>query len=404
MMANENRERDSARREFLKHAAAATLAMGAAGSSRAYAQEEPSSIDMSEVTSFVEGQIEDGHVPGALLMASLKGKVFFEQYWGTCCDGTRRDVSFDGDTLHFLASFSKVVSATVVAMVQEEGLLDYDEPVSTYIPEFTGGGKDTITLRHLLTHSAGIPSVSFGPPVTPEQWQACLDKVCAADTEWPPGSRTLYHALSAMFVAAEAVRRVSGMQPWPTICRERLFKPLGAQSMTFALPPEGTPVSLAPQRKELPCPLDADHYGLLGHPAGGCLSTPGDVLKVLQLHLDGGSCNGKQLLKAETVAEMQRVQYADAIAGAVKEGRSSKHEFWGLGWLTRGTTTTGWFGFGDQVSERAFGHAGLDTVIGIADPETGLAFTFITTDSPSSNPQTVLIRNTVTNLVAKAVV
>ncbi|MCF6287148.1 MAG: beta-lactamase family protein, partial [Candidatus Hydrogenedentes bacterium] len=289
------------------------------------------------------------------------------------------------------------------ALAQQDGLLDYDAPVSTYIPEFKGGGKESITLRHLLTHSAGIPSVAFTDVLTPEKWQAGVDAFCAAKVEWPPGSKTAYHALSGAFVAAEAVRRVSGMKSWPDICRERLFDPLGATSLTFGLPPAGTPVSLGPQPRELPAALDGAHFGLLGHPAGGCIGAPRDVLKVLQLFLNGGTWEGKILLKPETVDEMLRVQYMEERLSAIKAGKKPTHEFWGLGWLTRGDTNTGWFGFGDQISEASFGHAGLDTVIGVADPETKLSLVFITTDSPKTPEQTTLLRNTVTNLVAKAI-
>ena len=92
-------------------------------------------------------------------------------------------------------------------MVCQDGLLNYDKPISTYIPEFTGDGKETITLRRLLTHSAGIPNVPLKAVDTEDKWQAALKALCAAKVEWQPGSRTLYHGLTGHFLAADVVRR-----------------------------------------------------------------------------------------------------------------------------------------------------------------------------------------------------
>jgi len=362
----------------------------------------PDRAALEKAAAFVESECRAKRFPGAALVVTHHAKVCLERYVGTYCNGKERALPFDGSVRNLLCSFSKPVSATVVAMAHQDGKLDYDVPVSTYIPEFTGGGKESITLRHLLTHSAGIPSVVLGQVLTDEQWAEALRVVCAAKTEWAPGSRTAYHALSGMFVAAEAVRRVSDMKPWKAICQERLFDPIGAKSMTYGLPPEGASYAISPQPKELPADMRSGVIGLAGHPAGGCFGTPADMLRFLQLHLNLGQWHGKTLLRRDEAVEMQRVQYAAQIDAAVAAGAKPTHEFWGLSWLLRGTTTTGWFGFGDKVSPRAFGHAGVDTVIGIADPDIDMALAFVTTDSPGPPEETVRVRNTVTNLVAAA--
>jgi len=352
---------------------------------------------------FLDKEFAKGSFPGASLVATRHGKMFLEEYRGTYCNGQTRDVPVDGKQLNMVYSFSKVVTATVVVMVHQDGLLDYDAPVSTYLPGFKGGGKDGITLRQCLTHSAGIPSVQgFGSALDDATWQKNVDAVCAHETEWEPGSKTAYHGLSGKFVAAACARVVCGMKPWNEICRERLFDPIGAKSMTFGLPPADAQVALTPQPKDLPTPLDPAHFGMLGHPGGGGFARTEDMLRLLNMHLDGGVWNGKRLIEKDAFAEMHRVQYANEIEAAVAAGKAPTHEFWALGWLTRGTTKTGWFGFGDTVSEEAYGHAGIDTVIGLADPESGLALTYLTTDSPKSGEETTRMRNEATNLVAKA--
>ena len=401
------------RREFIRRASltGATLFTTALdGGAQGDPVPEPTTVDLAEVgvdpkqleraTSFVASEVESGTVPGAALVASRAGKCFLQGYWGTYCDGFRSDAPYGADAVNLLYSFSKVVSATVVIMAYQDGLLDLDEPVATYIPEIAGSGREAITLRHLLTHSAGIPSVQLGPAGTEEQWQQCVETVCSSELEWEPGSRTAYHGFSGLFVAAEAVRRVSNMTPWQEICRQRLFAPLGTEHLSFELPPEGTPVAMTPRPAELPFPPDAAHLPFLGHPAGGAFGSPDDILKLLHLHLNEGVWEGKRLLQEEAFREMHRLQYADEIAAASEAGQQPKHEFWELGWLRRGTTNEHWFGFGDRTSERTFGHAGINTVIGLADPESSLALAFLTTSSPASDAETMRLRNTVTNLVA----
>lgn len=354
---------------------------------------------------FMDAEKAAGTFPGAAVIAFHDGKIRFERQIGTYCGLRGRELALDGRVLHPLYSFSKVVSATVIAMVVAEGLLEWDKPVRAYIPEFTGGGKDEITLRHLLTHGAGIPRAPLGMVPNETAWQEAVKVACAATTEWEPGTRTAYHGLSGQFVAAEAVRRVSGGKPWAAICRERLFQPLGADTLTFELPPESTPVALTPQPQELPTSLAAG-LPFAGHPGGGCLGTPADALKVLQLHLNRGKWRGKRLLRENVWREMHTVQYAKEIAAARQAGKGPVHEPFGLGPLLRGegpkSGAHDWFGFANQPSPTVFGHAGISTVIGVGDPATGSALFFVTTDVPKPEARTATLRNGITDRVLAA--
>lgn len=357
---------------------------------------------LQQAIDFVSQEQAAGSFPGAALAATRHGRLFLERYWGTYSSSERRDNPYDGGVVNMVYSFSKAISATVVVMAHQKGFLDYDVPVSSYLPEFKGGGKEAITVRHLLTHAAGLPTVPLGPVADEEQWDRAIATLCAAEVEWEPGSRTAYHALSGLLLAAEVVRRKVDRKPWEQLCREWLFEPLGAKSFTFQVPSDSARIALTPQPSELPWPLTVEHFPHLGHPAGGAFATPIDMLRLLQLHLNEGLWQGQQLLEKAECREMQRVQYAEQIAKAVQAGQTPTHEFWGLAWLLRGTTQEHWFGFGNALSERTFGHAGINTVIGLADPESELALVFLTTDSPRSDAETVRLRNTVTNLVARA--
>ncbi len=359
---------------------------------------------LARVVAFIKAEITAGTIPGAGLVATRKGRKFVEHFEGNYRDATGEDKPFHLGVSNPLFSFSKGLGATVAVLVKQEGLIDFDVPVSTYIPEYKGGGKDETTLRHLLTHAAGIPGVSHGAVDTEEGWNAYLAKLCAAEVEWPVGSRTGYHGLSGLFVVAEAIRRVSGMQSWEAICRERLFAPVGAESFTFAPPRGEGPVSVLPGYFDSIAP---GANGIGAHPAGGCFGTPDDMLRVLNMINHGGTWNGTRLLKPEALQEMLSVQYADAIAKDVAEGRAPAHEPWGLGWLVRGTAPRcdggAWFGFGDSKSPTLFGHAGVDTIYGVGDPARDLAFVFTMTGKLSTADESTRIRREVSNLLQEAV-
>lgn len=350
---------------------------------------------------FIEAELAGGRFPGAALVVTRGQRTVLERTWGTYCSTTKRDEPYHPGVMNMLYSFSKVVSATVMVLVKQDGLLDYDLPVWRYIPEFRSGNKEAITLRHLLTHSAGIPNVALGSVFDEEGWQTALRACCAHEIEWPAGSKSVYHGISGMFMAAEVVRRVSDYAPWETICQQRLFKPLGV-SFSFLPPTEDLALALTPQPKEIPCLLGPKTYPALGHPGAGCFGTVADAQRLLNLHLQKGEWQGQQIILPCAFDEMHRVQYAQQINQAQQSDQIPQHEYWSLGWLTRGKTTTGWFGFGDRAAESSFGHAGIDTVMSVADPERHLAITFLTTDSPRPSEETTRLRDTVTNLVVAA--
>ena len=362
------------------------------------------SVALQRVTAFIEAELAACTFPGAALVATRHGRTFIERYWGTYCGLERPGLPYDGSVVNMLFSFSKGISATVIVMARQEGLIDYDVPVRTYIPEFTGGGKDGITIRQLLTHAAGLVNAGHGTVATQADFDRSIQQLCQAKIDWEPGSKNSYHGASAMMLAAEAVRRVSGMPTWEDLCREHLFQPLGTTSLTFRPAPlPGAPLAVTPFSKEQPFVLDAAHCWQLCNPAAGAFGTIADVLKLLQLHLNGGVWNGRQLIQPEALREMHTIQNDALIEAALARGEDPVREYWGLGWQLRGKSTQGWFGFGNVASPRAFGHAGIDTVMTVADPERDVALAFLTTDSPKPGDKTIPVRNTVTNLLMAAV-
>jgi len=358
----------------------------------------------SNVTMDILNQaVKEALVPGAAIVASKGGVIRLGAALGTYCRLNDREAPLTLETRHPLYSFSKLITGTVVAIARSEGRLDYSDLVSKHIPEFKGGGKDVITLRQCLTHSAGLNKVESVSVFDAARWNKALEALCAAEVAWPPGSRTVYHGWSGAFLAAECVRRTNGGKPWPEICREKLFAPIGAASLSFDLPQADAPVAIVPQPDALkPLPTTAAAaFAYAGQPGAGCFGTLEDALKVLQLQQ--GVWESKTLIGKETFRELHTVQYAAEINSARAAGKSPTHEPWGLGPLMRGNgpacDSHRWFGFYNQSSLGIFGHAGIDTLIGVGDLKSGIAFTFATTNSPKPAAKTIELRNKVTDSV-----
>lgn len=354
---------------------------------------------LAEAERFISDELARLSLPGAGLVLARHGSIVLERYWGTCCTMGRPDQPYDGTILNQLYSYSKIITSTVVAMLHQEGLLDYDAPICRYVPQFAGEGREAITLRHCLTHSTGIPNPPLPQVHTSQAWVQAVEVMCREVPAWPPGSRTAYHGRSGSFLAAEAALRVTGAADWDQLCRARLFGPLGADSLSFAVPKDPKRIAVTPHPGQVPQQLETE---CLGHPGAGCFGTLRDAIRVLQLQLNGGGWNGRSLLTQGEMDLVRAVQYADQIAAAKAANEKPQHEFWGLGWLLRGTTTSGWFGFGKLASPRSFGHAGIGTIMGIADPDRDLAIMFSITSEPGGD-DVVKVRNGVTDRLVAAV-
>lgn len=177
----------------------------------------------------------------------------------------RRGATIDRDTLFWAGSTAKGVATTVAHVLVEGGELAYDMPLVQVWPEFGADGKDKVTLRHVLLHTAGVPGV---PPDTTAADLCDWDRMCAVIAEaepwWEPGTRFGYHAKTFGFLLGETIRRVTG-KPISTLLRELVTGPLGvADDVHFGVPErllprvarQVTSNDPAPVRPEPGSPLD----------------------------------------------------------------------------------------------------------------------------------------------------
>ena len=196
---------------------------------------------------FLDSAVADGAAPGAVLGVSFAGRHF---YHATGRLGTDDSTPPDSSTIYDLASLTKVVGLTTAVMLAlQDHRIELDVPVTRYVPAFSGGEKPRVTLRHLLTHSSGLPAWRPLHRETDDRDAALvLADTTALDTA--PGSRFVYSDLGAI-VLTQAIERAYG-ERLDSLLARRVFVPLGLASTMFlppaALLPRIAPTELDPWR------------------------------------------------------------------------------------------------------------------------------------------------------------
>ncbi|MBC6460585.1 serine hydrolase domain-containing protein [Actinomadura sp. HBU206391] len=188
-----------------------------------------------QVQEAIDRLVESGGETGLQVAVYRHGEPLVDAVAGVADPATGRPVT--SGTPFFSTSVGKGVTATVVHVLAERGALDYDTPIARLWPEFGAHGKQGVTVRHALAHTAGVP----GLPADTRPEDLCdWDKMCAviADAEpwWEPGTRTGYHAQSYGYILGEVIRRVTG-RPISQVLREEVAGPLGvADELYFGVP------------------------------------------------------------------------------------------------------------------------------------------------------------------------
>jgi len=319
----------------------------------------PKSVGMSatrlaSIDRIVARGIKAGGYPGASVVVGRKGYAVFQKGFGKL-GWTISSPRVSADkSIYDLASLTKVVGTTTAAMVLfDQGRLDLDAPVSTYLPAFSGGWKDSVTVRQLLTHRSGLPAGRdlWRIARTADEARAA---VLATNLECRPGQCYIYSDLGAD-VLGFVVEAIAG-ESLDNFLHDKVFEPLGmtdtffrpADSLTYRI----APTEIAPPRGY---PLqgqvhDENAYalgGVAGH--AGLFSTAADLSIFAQMMLNGGEYNGVRILSDTTVALFTR-----RAAGTRA-----------LGW----DTADGDGGSGRFLDSHAYGHTGYTGTSIWIDPE-----------------------------------
>jgi len=193
-----------------------------------------------QVQDLINGLVQSGSEDGLQVAVYRRGELLVDAVAG---DATLISTDQDAarpvapDTLFWSASTGKAVTSTLLHVLVEQGVLDYSTPIAAWWPEFGAHGKGGATLRHLLTHSVGVPAIPADTTIEQlADWQYMTAVIADSRPWWVPGEPVGYHAVTFGFIAGEIVRRATG-QPLPQILLDRITGPLGvADELYFSVP------------------------------------------------------------------------------------------------------------------------------------------------------------------------
>jgi CubicO group peptidase (beta-lactamase class C family) len=272
-------------------------------------------------------------------------------------------------------SSTKPVAAIAVAKLWEDERLELDDPVAHHIPEFAAGGKERVTIRHLLTHTGGVRMLDTGWPAL--GWDGVVAKVCAQRLEprWEPGRKAGYHLASSWFVLGEIVRRLDG-RPFERWVREELFEPLGAADCWIGMPEaQAMDARIAPM-------FDSGAAGLTENgatrpdrltvcsPGGNGCGPIGQLALVYRMLARRGELGGRRFLRPQTIEALvarHRVGMVDATFRTKLD--------WGLGFIVNSAhygEAAVPYGYGPHAGPRTWGHSGARSSTAFHDPDAGL--------------------------------
>ncbi len=357
----------------------------------------------------VEREIKQHHLPGAVVLVARNGGVVWRKAYGARAVEPARE-PMTADTIFDVASLTKVVAtATSIMILVERGKIRLNDPLSTYIPEIKGEGRERITLELLLTHRAG-----YAPDFDlKDRWRGydeAIKRLIREPLRNPPGAKFVYSDINYIALG-EVVHRASGLT-LDQFALRNIFIPLGMRHTGFR-PKAKLRARIAPTEKrrgqlsylgDKPqgSEADADKWlrgevhdptsyrmgGVAGH--AGLFSTADDLAIYCQMILNGGQYRGVRILGPLTVAEMTRPRL-------VSEGGWTR----GLGWDINTSFSTN---RGDFFPLGSFGHTGFTGTSLWIDPASKMFVVFLSNRvHPDGKGDVASLRGRVASIAAGAV-
>ncbi|MFJ9023999.1 serine hydrolase domain-containing protein [Streptomyces sp. NPDC102259] len=353
----------------------------------------------------------DGGDVGGSVAVFVDGEPVVD-VWGGFADAAR-EVPWQRDTIVNVYSVTKTMTALCALVLADRDELDPEAPVARYWPEFATAGKESVLVRHLLSHTAGLPDWD-GPVAEIYDWQAATARLAAQTPQWEPGSAAGYHSLTQGFLVGEVVRRITGRTPGEFFADE-IAGPLGADfrmglpaehdhRVALTVPPpsrgedyiagaandEAAPTGATPSPATPTVPTairlrdgNSVAWRRAQIPAASGFGNARSVALVQSAMACGGSVRGVRLLSREGVDRAWEEQFSG------EDRRLGMPISWGLGYGRFGGTY-GWGGWGgstvmiepearmvvayvtNQMREPAADTRGLDIVMAAYDGLKGL--------------------------------
>jgi CubicO group peptidase (beta-lactamase class C family) len=323
---------------------------------------------MSEFTrtrATIEAGSKEGLHLGAQLCVMRRGEWLIDEAFGQAREG----VAMSRDSLTLWLSAGKPITAVAIAQLVERGSLNWDTRVAEVIPEFAQQGKDAVTIRHLLTHTAGLRHADDINATLP--WEEQIARIGALPLEpnWIPGKRAGYHVWATWQLLGEIVQRVSGTAA-DEFARQNIFLPLGIRDSWLALDEQliqqyGARLAWVYDTSGGVTKPRDDWNGVDGmkrcRPGGNARGPVHELARFYEALRRGG----ENILNRETVSLVTSRQRA----GMLDETFQFKMD-WGLGFILN-SNRDGFqmpYGYGRYASRDTFGHSGNQASCTFCDP------------------------------------
>lgn len=322
---------------------------------------------LRSVDSLMNASIADRAFPGAAVAVGRNGVLTKIDAFGYFT--YEKKVPVTTASLFDLASLTKVVGTTTAAMkLYDQGRLDLDDRVIDYLPEFGQGGKSDVTIRHLLTHTAGL--IPFRPfhQIGITERQDLIDSIMAEDLLYEPGTESRYSDLG-MITLMLVIETITG-QPFAEWVEANVFEPLemsatgyrGHRPDTAIVPTEFDELF---RNRLIQGEVHDEAAWILGGVSGhaGLFSTVDDLSRFAFMLTNDGYVNGRQFVDPETIHTFTQPQNPD------------KHTR-GLGWDTK--NPEGYSSAGELFGPNSFGHTGFTGTSLWIDPDQDLFVILLT--------------------------
>jgi len=356
---------------------------------------------LSGVHSSMQSFVDSHDLSGAVTVVATRDKIIDCEAVGLANIETKE--AMRPDSLFWIASMTKPVTAVALLMLQDEGKLNVSDPVAKYIPEFadlkTPSGKPAnLTIAQMMTHTSGLGEGDKEAAAKAHTLAELIPLFLAAPMQYEPGSRWNY-TQSGINATARIIEIASGM-PFDVFVQKRIFDPLGMNDTTFypARKPSAHRV-IGYKKNQATGMLEAkplaSSFGVEGHPPlgnGGIFSTGPDYARFCQMLLGRGSFRGKQFLSPEAMRLLTTVQTGDLPTGFLQGpeyGNRGTNYGWGIGTcIVRAPHP----GVAEVLSPGTFGHGGAWGTQAWIDPVRGVTYVLMVQRPDSGNSDASEVR------------
>ena len=351
-------------------------------------QKEIHKPDFSGIDNVVEEEIEKGSFPGAVVLIGKQDDILYWKAFGNEVIEPYKE-PIDRNTVFDLASLTKpIATATSIMILKDRKEIDFDDYVSEYLPDFACNGKEQVQIKHLLTHTSGLPAYTnaaklkeqFGNPC-PEQ---VIEKICGFEAASKPGEKFRYSCLGYITLA-KIVEKITGKNI-DEFSRENIFTPLDMKNTTYNPSASRFKDIAATQivdqqllRGTVHDPLAQLMAGISGN--AGLFSNAYDLSIYCRMLLNDGIWDGRRILSPEAVSMLTTAQIHGRAFGFDVSSSYS--------WVK-----------GSYTSEKAFCHTGYTGTSIVCDPASEV-FVIILTNRAHPNDKGVVkpVRTKVADIV-----